>query len=949
MAIYHFSKKIISRGKGSSALAAAAYRSASRLYDQRRDRYHNYSNKLGVVHSEVLLSDGAPNEWSDREKLWNGVEAAEKYKNAHLASEIEFAIPRELLKEDGIALARNFVRNECVERGMIADLNVHWDIGADGLARPHAHVMLTTREVKEDGFGPKNYDWNRVQLLLKWRESWAEHANQRLAELDIDARIDHRSLYRQGIELKPQHKIGTAAAHMAGRGLESERLDAHRKIARANGEKIIANPGIALNAITRNQATFAERDLAMFVHRHSDSKVQFDGVTAAVRGSPNLLVLGKDGRGDARFTSRDIIEAGQRLERATGAMANRNDHAVADRYRDSALARAASRGIFLSPEQRTAYEHVTDANGLGVVVGYAGTGKSAMLSIAREAWEEAGYSVRGLALSGITAQALESGSGIASHTIASLEHQWSHDRDLPTNRDVLVIDGAGLFGARQLERVISEAERHGAKVVLVGDPEQLQATQAGPAFRATAERHGSVEMTQVRRQRENWQRKATHQLAMGRTAEAITSYIESGCVHAGETREQAKGELIDRWDGDRKAAPGASRIILTHTNDEVGALNTAARERLCSSGELGDDVTIHADRGERRIAAGDRVMFLRNERSLGVKNGALGQVESVTPSRMTVTLDGGRSVAFEVTDYADIDHGYAATVHKAQGMTADRVHVLATPGFDHHSAYVAMSRHRESVDLHYGRDDFADQGKLIRALSRVRGKDLVSDYRRFPELGATLQQLPSRTAFADLKITPAPALALEPHATPLESAVGRYACAAADILRMRRANLEELPHQKNAFRDAGKALNEVQPDAARDLRGAFNAEPGLVEQAAGGKTAAAIRAMALEAEVRIDAAHQAVGAAQRADRFVSDWQKRVRQLQALNRGGDYDAINRVRDSMTNMAKALHRDPQLESLLRNRTSELGIGRLASSSLSHQLQDHPAISRGRGLGL
>ena len=142
MAIYHFSVKVISRAAGSSALAAAAYRSASRLHDQRLDRYHDFSNKAGVVHSEVMLPDGAPEQWRDREQLWNDVEAAEIRKDAQLAREVEFAIPREFSQAVGIALARDFVQREFVDVGMVADLNVHWDIGADGLAKPHAHVML---------------------------------------------------------------------------------------------------------------------------------------------------------------------------------------------------------------------------------------------------------------------------------------------------------------------------------------------------------------------------------------------------------------------------------------------------------------------------------------------------------------------------------------------------------------------------------------------------------------------------------------------------------------------------------------------------------------------------------------------------------------------------------------------------------------------------------------
>lgn len=221
MAIYHFSVKVISRAAGSSALAAAAYRSASRLHDQRLDRHHDFSNKAGVVHSEVMLPEHAPDEWQDREQLWNAVEAVEIRKDAQLAREVEFAIPREMSQAEGIALARDFVQREFVDQGMVADLNVHWDIGADGEPKPHAHVMLGLREVTQEGFGAKVRDWNSTQLLTHWREAWADHVNERLAELDIDARVDHRSLEEQGIALEPQHKIGPAASRMVDQGQAS--------------------------------------------------------------------------------------------------------------------------------------------------------------------------------------------------------------------------------------------------------------------------------------------------------------------------------------------------------------------------------------------------------------------------------------------------------------------------------------------------------------------------------------------------------------------------------------------------------------------------------------------------------------------------------------------------------------------------------------------------------
>lgn len=972
MAIYHFSAKVIARAAGSSALASAAYRSASRLHDQRLDRHHDFSNKAGVVHSEVMLPDGAPERLSDREKLWNEVEASEKRIDAQLAREIEFAIPREMTKAQGIALARDFVRDEFVDRGMVADLNVHWDIGADDLAKPHAHVMLTMREVGEDGFRKKNRDWNRTDLLEKWRERWSEHVNERLAQLDIDARIDHRSLEAQGIELEPQNKIGPAASRMVAQGLESERADEHREIARSNGEKIIANPDLALDAITRTQATFTTRDLAMFAHRHSDGKDQFDQVMAAVRCSPELVALGKDGRGEDRFTSRDMIETEQRLTRETQALAQREHHRVAEGDREHAIASAERRGLVLSAEQRLAFEHVTDAKDLGVVIGYAGTGKSAMLGVAREAWEHAGYQVQGLALSGIAAENLQGGSGIASRTIASLEHQWSQGRELLTANHVLVIDEAGMIGSRQMERVLAEAEKRDSKVVLIGDPEQLQAIEAGAAFRATAERHGGMEITEVRRQREDWQRDATRQLAIGRTAEALHAYRDAGMVVESETRAAAREALIDRWDSDRVGDLTRSSIILSHTNEECDELNGLARDRMKHDGTLATEFTVKTTRGERLFAAQDRIMFLRNERELGVKNGSLGTVEQVDRSRMAVRLDDGRRVAFDLKDYADVTHGYAATIHKAQGLTLDRVHVLATPGLDRHAAYVALSRHRDEVHLHYGRDDFADEHRLARTLSRDRPKDSALDYdqsaTRFAERRVfdrsrildmlareqlvdrshTAPELPRRGRFDGLRLrTPDAEPARKPSrfdglklSTPagrtpvdrqaaLGTAVQRYARTVQEIGHMTEQGLPALEYQKAAKVQAAQALDAVHRHGAHDLDAVFAREPGIASEAASGRTANAIRQLQLETELRTNPEL-------RADRFVQTWQQLRAQRDKLSSWQDENARGAVENRMRALAKGLEMDPALGAALSRRGSEL-LGRQWSPEWSPGSRD------------
>ncbi len=244
---------------------------------------------------------------------------------------------------------------------------------------------------------------------------------------------------------------------------------------------------------------------------------------------PEVVPLGKDDRGQMRYTTREMIAVERALLERAERRALRRDHAVSLARREQAL----TQGRPLSAEQSQAFTHVTDSGDLSVVVGVAGAGKSTLLEKAREAWESEGYTVRGAALSGIAAENLEVSSGVQARTLASWAHSWSQGRDQLTPKDVLVIDEAGLVGTRQLAKVLERAESAGAKMVLVGDPEQLQAIEAGAAFRGIAAQVGAAELSQVRRQREGWQQEATQALATGRTVEAVAAYEREGGVHAG--------------------------------------------------------------------------------------------------------------------------------------------------------------------------------------------------------------------------------------------------------------------------------------------------------------------------------------------------------------------------------------------------------------------------------
>lgn len=224
----------------------------------------------------------------------------------------------------------------------------------------------------------------------------------------------------------------------------------------------------------------------------------------------------------------------------------------------------------------------------------------------------------------------------------------------------------------------------------------------------------------MRRQRDEWQRAATKELATGRTQAAIARYDAAGAVHGHDTRDEARRALVKDWMADRARYPETSQMLLAYTRADVAELNRLARETLRAAGSLGLDQAVETTNGERAFAAGDRVMFLRNERSMGVKNGTLGTLTALGRSGMEVRLDDGRNLRFDRKEYADLTHGYAATIHKMQGATVDQAYVLASRHMDRHAAYVALSRHRRAAMLRYWREEYATTNELARSLGARR-------------------------------------------------------------------------------------------------------------------------------------------------------------------------------------------------------------------------------------
>jgi Ti-type conjugative transfer relaxase TraA len=520
-----------------------------------------------------------------------------------------------------------------------------------------------------------------------------------------------------------------------------------------------------LAALTKGESTFTEpaiwREVAVAAQgvegmnadaiEHEVASLMQDHELVRLRARPDLEDHSKirSGRAAQRYTTRAMLE----LEKDMVALAEQAQsgaaHAVPATKVDAALqAFATEAGFHLSQEQQAAVRHICEAPGdVKLVRGAAGAGKTTMAKAARMAWESQGLRVRGAALAGKAGIALHQDAGIQSSTIASLLMQCSPGpdgappRDPLTSKDVLMVDEAGMVGSRQMHQLLKLCQDAGAKVVLIGDEKQLQAVEAGGAFRALQQRIGCAAMTANQRQRKAHADMATAvaHAERGEAGEALALLSEHGLVAVEADRDKALQETVDRWAA-RIESSGKPQecLMLASTKASVAALNEAALAHEKARGVLGPGAVITSrDRagkslGQREILEGGRILFRKNDKQLGVMNGELGTVERVDldPSGkpiITVKLDRGASVTIRPehehkgqgrpepgVGYSNVEHGWAVTVHAAQGATVDHaISFLDGSMSAREMFYVLLSRMRFSTDLIFNVKDLEKDEDML--------------------------------------------------------------------------------------------------------------------------------------------------------------------------------------------------------------------------------------------
>lgn len=698
---------IIGRSAGHSAVRAAAYRSGSRQYDQRNGLSLDYSRRASAVaHSEVMLPEDAPSQLRDRSVLWNEIEFCEDRSNrrasAQLAKDHIIALPRELSLNQQVELARDFAQTY-VDQGVGVDLNVH----LHSQDNPHAHLMVTTRTIDQYGIGAKARHLNgrfsggkKLVEAEQLRHRWARFQNEWCKDRDIDLLVTNNDGQWQ-----PELHNGPKT-HMA---VLDTPLPSRTEVATDRAEAIQTDPSSLIDRVAKQKAVFTAHDLYRELHKHVSDAQQF--LTSKAVLDHYLHESGNEktsSRDKQYFTVRSTLETELDIKRMATQLLkpSRTHNKVTELSRRTVIENDFD---FLSDEQKAAVEHITGAQRLSVVIGFAGTGKSSMLKAAAQCWKTRGQRVFGAALAGIAAQGLEDGADIKSSTIHSLLYKLDKDKETLRSSDVVVIDEAGMLDSVLMHKLIQKVNKSGAKIVLVGDAEQLQPIQAGGPLRSISEQGGYCEISTIRRQKSKHDRQATAELAKGNASVALASYRSRGKVHKKETVGEAIDLLVKDTVADFEA--GKSMAVLAHANKSVDEINHRVRQSLINKGALKNTATFSAKDKDGKtnvlsIGVGDRILFRKNDTTMGVKNGSLGTVDTAVNGGLKVTLDDGKRVVVDSLDYDEISHGYAMTIHKSQGVTVDQSRVLLSAGWDRHLAYVAMSRHKDDLAVYYGAEHF---------------------------------------------------------------------------------------------------------------------------------------------------------------------------------------------------------------------------------------------------
>ena len=739
MAIAFARLETVSRSKGSNACLKAAYNERSKLKCERTGQTFYFGHREGNVHHEILLPEGANVRFKQAALLWNAAEKAEKRSDSQVAYDMVIALPddAQITLEDKIALARRFLNENFVNKGLAVQLDIHSP--HENERNWHAHALITTRRFNKDGqdLGEKARDLNptfyKGQVMEGdiWGEKWREVQNAYFQEKGYDLAVDENGII-------PQEHLGPVRMR---RFMGDTEIGLRSDFLQQANEELAKDPDAILAFLTRHKATFKEEDLNRFLQKHVDQE-QRKTIKEAVFKNPNLLQLWEKDEmnplGIAHekdlFTTRKVREEEQRIVRFAETVEAKNGIELSKKKVNSVLDRHTltedQKQVFLAA---TGCLKDTEDKGLVIVQGRAGTGKSYTLGAIREAYEQEGIKVIGLAPTNTVAQDLATDSGfLETKTIHKMLFDHKNKRELLPKGSVLVVDEAGMIPNDALHELLHTSKITKCKVILVGDERQLSSISRGGMFAYLAEKHGSAELHDIKRQEIDWQKEVSKRLSQDQTKEALEILQDHGRIHWHDKREQTAHELVNAWIKSHQEKPEEQKLIIAHTNVMVESFNKAIRHHLKKTGVLStteyECMTLRSNQWlQIRVSVGDRIQFTQTKGQLGISNGVLGTLQEVREKEgrkfeFVVKQDNGKEVTFDPSTFPGFTLGYASTIYKAQGKTKPSVFVYHDGMSSKALSYVSLTRQKNDLNLFVSKDQTKDFKTLIRQMSTDQGK-----------------------------------------------------------------------------------------------------------------------------------------------------------------------------------------------------------------------------------
>lgn len=780
MSLYHLSRTVVKRSAGSSACKVLSYIHRTQIRDEALGKTYSFNSKEGeIVESKLYLPEDVPSSVRELlmgrsdvqarfaqlvesvenevvDKRCKSEEARESYKSRMQVGFMEvIALQKELSLKQNQEVLDSYIQKVYIPRGLIVSCAIHFEED-----NPHAHLFLNLRAVNKEGFSSvKERELLTRAGLKSCREIWAGVTNDYFKSLGLENRISHKSFKSLNVGLVPTIHEGDARYTKFSEDVVETNKIKNERVKARNRELLQKEPEKILPLLMSKGVAFKEADIRRELHRYfpDNLKKVSELVVSLLESKEIVRIKGTSGK-ELVYTTQAYLRSEESLLDGARNLNREVGYGVSEKSVEKKISQSFG---YLSSEQKKAVYSATQARSLNLVIGKAGAGKSTMMKAVAECYKSEGYRVFGGAWSGSAAEEISNTVGIHSQTLLSWFNTWERFEEKAYNprsaggffrsgyflddykkqlnhKSVFILDEAGTVDVEHMSKLLIKAHAVGAKVILVGDISQTRPIGPGEAFRALCEIYPTSQLKEIKRQTEPWMRSASQELSQHHISKGLQAYASEGYV-TWYDKKSLHNEIVENFLSSYQQ--NTHQVALAYRNEDVFQLNISIHTKLKDSGSLGKRsllVSTQTSYGAPTVefTEKNRILFLQNDPrgkkvkttqggQKGITNGTLGTILRVKSDQLKIKLDDSRIVTLNPKEYPYLSHGYALSIHKAQGKTFDQSYVLINSPMEAADTYVALTRHRTQCQIYVNQNKFKDMHSLIQSVSKERPVDFI--------------------------------------------------------------------------------------------------------------------------------------------------------------------------------------------------------------------------------